>query len=328
MILKLENVTNNDILLQDFGRRTIPANSLVDYSEIPIQDFAASDELLTQIGIGNIVVHNAEGALDTADGMRYVTVHNVPYGPKDVSERPRTHQSSTPYDTSLCWTGQGDNVSVVSNVYDGQKMVFKHEIGDPISADLEIKWNILPNRTFIHEGYFQWYGCWADSVTFKVFGDTTATIPGTNTNYAIYNHPKFGEIIVPTAGNGNIALAADITIPGNGMIYMPDYYDGSPPDGMWDADYNETTNRFENIRPADTMYQGRYHLFKTEPIFVNIANLIPLLNNGFMCLNSSDTKEIGHGMHFRFTMETETSLVADHEWWLCFFMCMHRKWTV
>jgi len=57
---------------------------------------------------------------------------------------------------------------------------------------------------------------------------------------------------------------------------------------------------------------------------------MPLLNSGFIALNSSDTDELGHGMRLKMIADTNTTVsgIGDHDWSLAVTMCLHRKKSV
>jgi hypothetical protein len=161
-----------------------------------------------------------------------------------------------------------------------------------------------------------------DSITLEMVPRTTLVQPGTNTNYNLYG----GYIVIPAAGDGTIDLVEDITHPNNGLIYMPDGDLREKPTAFWNADYNSSTKHYENITPAP-YGNGRYNMFSVEIVFARFLNQMPLLGNGFISLNSSDTDQLGHGM--RLKMKTKTNqLVDDHQWAVACLMCLHRQKSV
>ena len=68
-------------------------------------------------------------------------------------------------------------------------------------------------------------------------------------------------------------------------------------------------------------------MFGVEVELARFVHSIPLLDSGFIALNSSDTDQLGHGMRIRMTADTNTD-VADHAWAIACTMCMHRARTV
>jgi len=54
---------------------------------------------------------------------------------------------------------------------------------------------------------------------------------------------------------------------------------------------------------------------------------MPLLGNGFIALNSSDTDQMGHGMRLKMISESNISN-GDHVWSVACLMCMHRSSSV
>jgi hypothetical protein len=101
---------------------------------------------------------------------------------------------------------------------------------------------------------------------------------------------------------------------------------GEPSIAYWDADYNTTTHKYENIRPNYTG-TGEYNMFNYEIVIAEFVREIPLLENGFIPLGSSDTDQLGQGMRLKMIADTSTSN-GDHDWSIACIMCMHRARTV
>ena len=107
---------------------------------------------------------------------------------------------------------------------------------------------------------------------------------------------------------------------------MPNNDLNESPTAFWDADYNTSTHLYENIRPNYTG-QGRYNIFSYEVIFAEFIRQIPLLSDGFIALNSSDTDQLGQGMRLKMIADTNKSK-QDHDWSVACIMCLHRDHSV
>ena len=134
-------------------------------------------------------------------------------------------------------------------------------------------------------------------------------------------------MVIPAAGDGTIALTSDITQHDGGLIYMPNDDLDTPPTAFWNADWNTSTKEYENITAAPTG-NGRYNMFTVELCLARFVNGIPLLANGFIALNSSDTDQMGHGMRLKMSFEISDSHHNDGSNWdvgIACIMCLHRE---
>lgn len=238
-------------------------------------------------------------------------------GPVDISGKQRVHQTSRKLGLRVMWTGIGDDTTDLHSVGGGTPFVMSHVIGEPQPEEIYIDYNMVHNETWLHEGYVTWKSCNMDTLTLEMVSRATETQVGTNTNYNLYG----GYLIVPAAGNGTIDVTADITDPNAGLVYMPDNDLGESPTAFWNADYNPTTKLYENITPAPSG-NGRYNMFPFEMVFARFLNRMPLLGDGFIALNSSDTDRMGHGMRLKMIGGTNQ---ADHDWSVACLMCLHRE---
>jgi len=242
--------------------------------------------------------------------------------PQDRSGKQRVHQTSRKLGTRIMWIGLGDDPSDVHKVGGGQAFDIQHDIGEGDPESVYIDFNMVNNETWLHEGYITWKDCDMDRLTLEMVPRVTAGQAGTNTNYNLYG----GYMIIPAAGDGTFDLTADITDPNAGLIMMPDNDLGEAPTAFWNADYNSSTKLYENITAAPTG-NGRYNMFSVEITFARFLNHMPLLGNGFLGLNSSDTDQMGHGMRLKMIADTNES-VDDHKWAVACLMCMHRNSSV
>ena len=285
-----------------------------------------SNDLTTLSG----VVSTHDGIDDNVDHMQVKIVESsiqqavtIKDEWRDRSGKLRVHQTSRKLGLRTNWTGRGDDTSDVTNVGGGETLMFHHEIGDINPLIKYIDFNIIMNETWAHEGYFTWKDCMMNTLSMQMVPRTVTTSGVTGGDKAIYG----GYLVVPTApGQGNIEVVNDLTQPDGGLIYIPNSDLDVSSTAYWDADFNTSTKKFENIRPNYTG-TGRYNIFSYEVIFAQFVRQLPLLGSGFLSLDSSDTDQMGHGMRFKMIAETNSSF-DDHEWYVACFLCMHRHRSV
>lgn len=253
-----------------------------------------------------------------------VTQKKTDLGPVDRSGKTRVHQTSRKLGTRVMWTGVGDDPTDLSKAGGGTAFDVQHALGEADPESVYIDFNIVENETWLHEGYITWRNCEMDTLSLEMCPRVTAchTDSTATTNYNLYG----GYMIIPAAGDGTLVLDADITDPNAGLIYMPDNDLSEPPTAFWNADYNSTTKLYENITAAPTG-NGRYNMFSIEVTFARFVNTMPLLGNGFLALNSSDTDQMGHGMRLKMVASTNGN-VDDHTWGVACLMCLHRNSSV
>lgn len=246
----------------------------------------------------------------------------LPDPPLDRSGKLRVHQTSRRLGTVIGWYGRGDDPSDPTNVGGGTPFTYSHTTGENEPVDIYIDINCVENETWLHEGYLTWKGCHLDTVSLSVVSRATSTITSSGTYYNLYN----GYLIVPAAGDGTIQITSDITTHSGGLVYMPNDDLDNPPTAFWNADWNTSTKRYENITAAPAG-DGRYNMFPAEITLAKFVHAIPLLESGFIALNSSDTDQLGHGMRIKMTADTNND-IPDHDWAIACTMCMHRKRTM
>jgi hypothetical protein len=242
---------------------------------------------------------------------------------RDPSGKLRVQQTSRKIGLRIMWTGIGDDASDITKVGNGETFTFDHEIGDTEPMVKYIDFNIIENETWMHEGYMTWSDADMDTLTLQVV-PRVATVSGVvGGDKTVYG----GYLVIPTAsGAGNYEVTSDLGDPNGGLFYIPGGDLDKSPNGFWDADWNTTTKRFENVRPNYTQ-TGRYNIFCYEVVLLNIINQIPLLGSGFICLSSSDTEQMGQGMRIKMIADTNNN-VPDHRWCVACILCNHRYRSV
>ena len=245
---------------------------------------------------------------------------DVPY---DRSGKLRVHQTSRKLGTRIMWMGVGDDPTDITKAGGGESISFAYTVGQTEPLVKYIDFNIATNETWLHEGYLTWNNAQLDTLTLEMVPRTVTVSGSTNTFYNLYG----GYLVVPAAGDGYTELLSDITQPNGGLVYMPDNDLGESPQAFWNADFNESTGLYENITAAP-YGNGRYNMFAAEVVFARFINTIPLLANGFIALNSSDTDQMGQGMRLKMIADTNTETADDHDWSVACIMCLHRDRSV
>jgi hypothetical protein len=321
MTTYLRNTTNAIITINDLGHSIPPLTTVNTEDCCNDVTLASSNDLIVKVGNGSIVVNDGSNDLGVSAGIKHILGHKMDFV-TDSSGKQRVHQTSRKLGTRIMWIGLGDDPSDVHKVGGGQPFDIKHDIGEGDPEHVYIDFNIVNNETWLHEGYITWKSCDMDRLTLEMVPRVTAGQTGTGTNYNLYG----GYMVIPAAGDGTFEITADITHPNNGLVYMPDNDLGEPPTAFWNADYNPDTKLYENMTAAP-YGNGRYNMFSVEICFARFLNHMPLLGDGFLALNSSDTDRMGHGMRLKMIASTNDQ-VDDHQWAVACLMCMHRNSSV
>ena len=242
--------------------------------------------------------------------------------PVDRSGKQRVHETSRKIGTKVYWTGAGDDPSNPDNVGGGNTFTFSHVSGSPSHEEYYFDFNIIENETWIHEGYVTWKDCIFDRVSLEIVPRVTPTSASSNTLYNVYG----GFLIIPAAGDGVIdvdTISAGTMPSTGGLIYIPEDDEGNQPPSYWNADWNTTTNQFENITAAPAG-NGQYNMYSVEVPISRFVNNMPFLDSGFIRIQSADVDEIGHGMRFKVICNTHTEDVGDHNWYTAITLTMNR----
>jgi len=289
------------------------------------RDELASKDYTTLSGL--VAVH--DGVSDELDYIQPVSleasnVHlNVDISDelRDRSGKLRFHQTSRKMGTIIVWTGEGDDMSSPHAIGGGESFSFSYTVGNTDPLTKYIDFNMVENETWLHEGYVTWTNGQLDTLDLLLVTRVTDVVPGTN--YNLYG----GYLVVPAVpGTGTIDITSDITQANGGLVYMPDNDQGEYPLAFWNAEWDHDSHSYINISPAPTG-NGRYNMFTIEATLAHFLRKMPLLESGFIALNSSDTDQLGHGMRLLMIADTNTS-IADHDWSVACTMCIHREKTV
>lgn len=232
-----------------------------------------------------------------------------------IEGKVNTYSSPRPQGTSTYYCGVDDDANDLTAIGSGLDLYFKHNIGEPLSQNFIRNFNVIQNKTYIHDAVINWSNANGGKLTGQIVSDVSATVAGTNTLYQIY-----GDIILPSAGTGNV----DVTAPK--LVQSPVDLIGNRPPSFWDADWNSQTKTFDNIR-ANSLGLGEYNMFHTETVLKQFINKIHMMGDGRLRFNSKDIERIYHGMKFKFILETDGS-VADHSWQVDMMLFLYREKTL
>jgi len=329
-VIKVINTTSVGVEISDLYSFEITASgteTLTDY--FSNAEIAKSDDLITMVADETLIVNDGEEDLSISEGIKYclgqISNVNIIKETRDRSGKLRVHQTSRKLGLGIFWFGEGDDVSDVTKVGEGEDLTFEYNTASGTDTLIKyIDFNIIENETWLHEGYLTWKNCHFDKVWLQMVSRTVSVTSVSGSSYNLYG----GFLVIPAyPGTGTIELASDITAPNGGLVYIPNDDLDNPPTAYWNADWNSTTKKFENITPAPNG-DGRYNMFTSEYIFASFVNQIPLLGSGFIALNSSDTDQIGHGMRLKMIMEPGDHNGVEEIVGIAAILCMHRKRSV
>jgi hypothetical protein len=294
-----------------------------DNCDIWFKDILSSDNSSALVAI--ISTHSGEALSQTATPVQVESyadgiTTNVSLQDefRDKSGKLRVHQTSRKDGLAIHWTGCGDDRSNPKTFGCGVSISYKHVYGDSTSDQIYIDFNGLLNESWIHEVVLTWHGCELDKVTVDVVPDICMIADSTAGNFT-----KYESILLPAVpGTGNCNIISDVMSYTGGLVAKDNPTDPtqSPSPAFWNADFNESTGRFENLTAAPNG-DGEYNIFHKEQILSRIFNKIQLLKNGFQIFNSSDADQVTHGYRIKCTFET---ILPDHGWTVSGILVMHR----
>jgi len=317
-MIKLKNISQNDVILEDLGMQLLHPNDIVELEGNRKTDAAESSQVIVLISTEVLrVIDNDDAevtdislAIDLIKGFSQKSIYTP-------DNKIWVQSTSRPIGTFTCFSSEGDSQENPLEIGDGAKMMIHHQIGQPLEQDVYVDLNVKENKTYLSEGFAVWENCNFDELHFNVVPKLTPYISGTNTYFNLYG----GYLIVPAAGDGTVqvnpALIQLVEIP-----YSIDNPTVRQSAAFWDADYNLQTHQFENLR-ANPYGTGQYNIFGTE-INLNTVVDILLLRSAQTNLRSSDVAEFGHGMRIKFTF---TTYAPDHEWKCIINLTLSRQYS-
>jgi hypothetical protein len=323
MIVKLRNITANIISVPDIGISLLPMQEeTYDTDAMPIQQ---SDKIISHILHGEVILNDLSKDFLPVDAVRYL-LSGADVLPRGKDGKVAVHASSKYPGLYVYWTGRGDNFTN-NYIGNGETIILRHKVGEPKSQYKYIDFNCINNKTEMREGVIIWENARpGDSGSCSAVTSVMPTQPGVNTNFNLYN----GYLIVPAAGDGNIEVTGDLTNidPATGCFVemLPDET-GKVDPGFWNAAYNPSTNKFENISPAPDG-SGRFNLFAVEIYVSRFVNHMGLIGSGSINLRSDDSASMTHGMRLLHHINTSTlDDIDDHEWTFSVVLTLQRDRT-
>jgi len=317
-------ITNTTTLTQEINNSLITvALDYINVNELINYDYTCDIWFKDSIGSENEILLNAVVANHVGDAVQSADSVILSSEYRDRSGKLRVHQTSRKLGLRIMWTGVGDDTSSVTKVGGGEPLNFDYHVGDTEPMIKYIDFNVAENETWLHEGYITWKNGDMDLFSLAMVPRTVTVSGVTGGDKTVYG----GYMVMPTAsGQGNYEVINDLTIPNNGLVYMPNNDLNEPPVAYWDADYSTSTHKYSNIRP-NFDGTGRYNIFSYEVVFAQFVRQIPLLASGFIALSSSDADQLGQGMRLKMVADTNDN-TADHDWSVACIMCLHRYKSV
>jgi len=285
--------------------------------------WANNSDVITAISSGLFQIIGYNGGIENiSDQINYLKDLNNPLSSekRDPTGKLRVHETSRPVGTFTYFTGSGDDPDDPGDVGNGQLFTIDHHQGEEDPEIIYIDFNILDNRTYIHEGYVIWHEALFDTINLSVVTRYPNYIVDSTANTSFELNTTYG-LIVPSI-SGNVIFTENILSPTGGLVYMPLNDEGTRTYSFWNADWNSSTGLFENLTAAP-FGNGEYNIFAAEIELSRFINKLPLLGTGFEKLQTADTQEIGHGM--RIKLESDT--YGDHNWKVSFVATLYRERT-
>ena len=323
MLVKLKNITSSVISASDIGVSLLPGQQEeYDTDLVPVN---TSDIIISNISNGSIVLNNYTSNLSPTDAIKFL-LNRPDILPRGKDGKISVHDTSKAPGLFVYWAGRGDNFNN-GYVGNGAPILLHHKVGDPKAQQIYIDFCCVDNYTEMHEGSVIWNGAMpGDCGSCSAVTSVMPCVPGTNTNFNLYG----GYLIVPAAGNGTIQVTGDLTNsdPASGcFVGIHTDETGKTPPAFWNADFNSTTRKFENITPAPNG-DGKWNLFATEIYYSRFVNHINLVGSGQINLRSNDSAVMVHGMRLLHHMNTSTiEGVNDHEWTFSVALTLQRDRT-
>lgn len=323
MKIRLKNNTDSIITITDVSTVSITPGTYQDFDTVGTF-LNESDQLVNHISRGTITINNFISDLSATDGVKWLTTGDML--PRNKDGKVSVHDTSKSPGLYVYWTGRGDNFDN-GYVGNGEPIILSHRVGESKSQIKYIDFMCLDNKTQMHEGTIVWTGAqMGDSGSCSMVTSVMPTEPGENTNFNLHD----GYLIVPATGDGTLQVTGDMTNidPRLGCFVemVPDEV-GEVTPAFWNADFNPTTMKFENITPAPNG-DGQYNLFAVEVTVSRFVNHLNLLGEGVVTLHSNDSDEMTHGMRLLHHINTsELDGIDDHDWQFSVCLTLQRDRT-
>lgn len=315
MIVVIKNLTasdktytTNEIIIEAESQVTL--SSLTDRESLQV--LARDEQLLIDIASGDIQINDGTNDILGISNQYDWLKDNI--FKRETDGRLIVHQTSRYLGLDTYFSSEGDDISDPSKVGNGEELDF--DMNGKESETKYIDLNIMENETYLHEGYLQWLGARFDKISLAVTPTATPYEAGSNTNYA--QAPGAPYLIVPAAGNGNIAInLADIKL----VQVTLNEFGKRKALGFYNAEWDAENKKFINITPAPNG-DGWYNIFIEEIEFKRFVNRQSMLGDGFMPLQTSDNSSLGQGIRIKVIAETTGD---NHDWQCTASLVYHRK---
>lgn len=319
MVIIAKNITNTIELFNDVGITILPGQS-VDLIEklTTLTNIISSNNIIDSVSKNRIVINNGETDLDPILALKYLYTGNLNIS--DVSGKLRVHSTPRKLGLKTIWIGCGDNPNDPHDVGHGQVIKIDHHIGDPLVETLYIDLNCIDNETYIQDARISWINANFDEISVEVVTRITNVIPGTNTNYNLYD----GYLIIPANGNGTIDLVDDISLHDSGLVQIPLNDLGVKSNAFWNATWDKTLKKYIDITPCP-YGTGFFNMFAIELPLAKFIHNISLIGSNSIQLGSNDSDALGHGMRLKLIAST---IGEDHNWGMTGIITTYRNKTL
>lgn len=286
------------------------------------------NEGVTQVDLlrdENLIIDWSKGLIIVSDGVRELTSINELIALlkgglgslRTTDNRLIVKPNVRPIGTSGFYTSKDDNILIPGDIGNGDNVVeLDHKIGDPASQTITQRFNVEGNRSWIFEGYLKYSGAKFDRFCFYISTETTPVVETSGTNFQRY--PSKG-IIIPAAGTGDVSIDTSNLTTLVGVVPRTDF--GTYPTAFWDADYNTSTGKYENLTP-NPYGKGKYNIFYQEVVLKRYINNLGLLGTDFFKFETTDPSELSSNLKCNYMF---TTTGEDHDWQAIVFISMFRE---
>jgi hypothetical protein len=301
-----KNQTANDVVLNDISE-VIPANGQLDLGGKTLQDLAQSDDLLTVLATGDLVLDLGDG-VDLSPGRAVDIIRNVPQiyqttvdGKLTVSASPKpgkTVFNLTSRMDSMAGLGMGDRLHIDHQVFQfGDTEDEFGDVGrfvdDGLGTDYSQYWMntkyinfaTIANRTYIYNGGIAWQGLNQTglvTLTLEAVPKVLDLSPYVATSgtgnafvsggYLVVPHPTNQGTHTLPIGQNEAQTPQDL----NFLEVKPSIQTGQWSDPVfWMIEYNLTTNEYRNLLPNPDPYNP------VQDLNTGDSNIVKMVGNLF-----------------------------------------------
>jgi len=255
--------------------------------------------------------------VDIANTFSNTPVKTDTVTPKSVDGKPLIATTPRPIGTYTYFSSQGDNATDQSSIAGGEKLSFRHAIGDAATGIKYFDINAIINETHINTAMVQWRGADQDCVEGVIVPQVTPVIDQAGTGFMVIS----GIVVAVPVGYGNKYVDLSTAK----LVEMVPNEFGVTPLGFWDATYNTVTKSFDNIIFNDTGY-GQFNIFTSEIVLFRFIPCYNMEDVGSYEIPSKDTSRLGHNMRIKSIWSTAQD-VGDHNWSSSIALVLYRKKT-